>query len=207
MFLAGVPDPKLITLSEAWRNVQDFSNLTGSDCNWVILELFTFIIIICQMPIFTLLFKAELENIHRVTFPDDHEWLLDFQSAFSDEKRQDVRVSACQTVEMPNSRAIANVCLSFKETGGSPASISVTGVKDVTRNSYLDQDSGQFVPIVAFECRGAIPIKWSPSGYYVADNISNVDLSNGEWYDVNAVSCESVSITDVQWKFARHPGN
>ena len=37
---SGNHAPGLIIDSEAWRNVQDFSNLTGTECNWVIIEYF-----------------------------------------------------------------------------------------------------------------------------------------------------------------------
>ena len=32
--------------------------------------------------------------------------------------------------------------------------ISIIELKDFTRNEYLEGDNGEFVPIVAFECRG-----------------------------------------------------
>jgi len=33
----GVSQPESIIRSEAWKNVQDFSDLTGTEGNWVIL--------------------------------------------------------------------------------------------------------------------------------------------------------------------------
>jgi Eukaryotic protein of unknown function (DUF866) len=157
-----------------------------------------------SMPVYNLLFKAELENIKKLKFPHNHAWLMDFQSGFSDETREGVRVTAAEEVEMPNSRSTANVCITFKDTGKSAASINVTTVKGVTRNTYLAQDSCSFVSIAAFDCRGAIPVKWSPTGFYFADNFK-IDLNNGEWFDVDPDTCESVSITDVQWKLERQP--
>ena len=155
------------------------------------------------MPLYILSFKAELENIGKLTFPESHEWILDFQSASSDEVRKGVRVTSSEEVEMPNTRATANVCLTFKDAMKSVASISVSSLKDVTRNHYLADDSGKFVPIVAFECRGAFPISWTPSGFYSADAFNSVVVSSGEWYDVDPVSCESVSISAVEWKIDR----
>lgn len=155
------------------------------------------------MPLFLLSFKAELENIAKLIFPDSHEWILDFQSGSSDEVRKGVRVSSPEEIEMPNTRSTANVCLTFKDTTKNVASISVSSLKDITRSHYLAEDSGNFVPIVAFECRGAIPVSWTPSGFYSADGFNSVDLSNGEWYEVDPDTCESISITGVEWKIER----
>jgi len=156
------------------------------------------------MPVYSLYFRAELENISVIKFPYNRIWIIDFQSAFSDEKRPGVLVTSSEEVEMPNTRAVANLCLSFKDTGKTAASVSVTTVKGFTQNKYLADDSGLFIPVAAFECRGAIPVKCTSHGLFTADNFRNIDLSN-EWYDVDPDTCESVSITDVEWKFERQP--
>jgi hypothetical protein len=158
------------------------------------------------MPVFTLYFKADLENVDKITFPKNHEWKMDFQNTLSDEIRDNVSVIAQDISDCRGSRdskkAAANVDIKFKYTGHS-ATISIVDIKGVTRNTYTSADDGAFIAICAFECRGAFPVKWNPTGFYIADDFDDVDLSDKEWYEVNAETSESMSITNVEWRIER----
>ncbi|CDI84056.1 hypothetical protein, conserved [Eimeria acervulina] len=85
--------------------------------------------------------RAELENVELIEFPEDYTWNVDVVQAGGTEERKGITLSAAETVDIPNSR------------GKQAATINVEQLKGVTR-PYTAADSGNFVPIVCFECRG-----------------------------------------------------
>ncbi|KAL8274852.1 hypothetical protein Esti_001204 [Eimeria stiedai] len=132
--------------------------------------------------------KAELENVESIEFPPDYTFNLDVTQSGGTEERKGVTLSASEAFEIPNSRGTANLILKF---GGSkqPATINVEHVKGVTR-PYTAADSGKFVPIVSFECRGMEPISWTPTSGCVVrgekTQFSNVDLAE-DWAEFDEV--------------------
>ena len=160
------------------------------------------------MTKYHLLFKADFESVESLIFPVDHDWIFDFQCPSSLEKRNGVVVSQTALVEIPDSRSTANLCLKFPGSS-KPASICVQSIKNTTRDSVLSADSGTFVPILALECRGAEPLAWHPSGYYLATaqdshtEFNQVDLKTGDWCDFDEISDAAVGIYNVEWKITK----
>lgn len=69
-------------------------------------------------------------------------------------------------------------------------------------------DSGTWVPVLAFECRGVKPYKFHPMGseFVVVSEEgtkfdSDIDLDEGDWADYDADNDLSVSISDFESKF------
>lgn len=74
--------------------------------------------------------------------------------------------------------------------------------------SYTADDAETFKCLVAFECRGLEPTDFDIRNGWIVICESNktfddVDLSEGEWYDYNDESDQSVSITEIQHRFVK----
>jgi hypothetical protein len=73
---------------------------------------------------------------------------------------------------------------------------------------YTADDSGNWVPILAVECRGMEPYAFHPLGneFVVTSEggvkfESDVDLSEGDWADYDEENDAAVSISDFETKF------
>ncbi|KFG62611.1 hypothetical protein TGRUB_430580, partial [Toxoplasma gondii RUB] len=75
------------------------------------------------------------------------------KQAAGEEVRERVTVSESETQDIPNSRGTANFVVRW-DGSKQAATLNVQDVKNVTRRTYTAEDSGKFVSIVAFECRG-----------------------------------------------------
>jgi Eukaryotic protein of unknown function (DUF866) len=87
------------------------------------------------MVLFALSFKADLENLESLTFPEDHRWVFSFEDE-SGQRRDNVGVLAEEEVEIPGSKGVANVLLKFPETTKA-ASILITSSK-LVNSKYTD---------------------------------------------------------------------
>mmetsp|Transcript_19470 Transcript_19470/g.29558 ORF Transcript_19470/g.29558 Transcript_19470/m.29558 type:complete len:158 (-) Transcript_19470:96-569(-) len=73
---------------------------------------------------------------------------------------------------------------------------------------YTAEDSGSYVPLLAFECRGLEPYAFHPMGNEIKVTSegggvfeSDVDLSEGDWADYDEENDLSVSISEFETKF------
>jgi hypothetical protein len=146
---------------------------------------------------------AEMENVESFEFPEDHEWLIDVVIPASGETRHNVKLSRTEELEIPNSRGLANLIL--KVDKNVYATIKIEDIPKVTRNKITatDSESGTLVPILGVDCRGCEILAWKPTGFYSATtptgtNFEEVDLQEGEWYDVDAETNLPVSITNIR---------
>ena len=119
------------------------------------------------------------------------------------EVREGVFVSSEETAELEGSRGEANLVMKFPG-GTKQCSMSVVSPKGKTR--ALTADDSDFVPIVAFECRGMEPIKWAPMGDFCCESTggkkyTDVDLSDGEWFEYDDENDLSVSIQNIEHEF------
>lgn len=67
----------------------------------------------------------------------------------------------------------------------------------------------QFVPMVAFECRGLEPVSYRPDVFIVKSKSGatfEADLSEGEWADFDEKLNESISIMGISSEFRTHKG-
>ena len=158
------------------------------------------------MVVHLVYFKADLENLESLVFAEDHEWVLGFRDTSGDE-RNNVRLCATESVEIPGSRGSANLLLKFPD-GNSPASISVTAVKGV-EGKYTK--SGEFQAVLAIESHGAEPFEWKPTGFYKAETetgrtFESVDLKDGDWCDFDEDADCSVGVYNVETKIEIYRG-
>ena len=121
------------------------------------------------MVVFVLRFKADIENVEEISFPEHAQWCLNLKQSDGDEVKEGVYVSSEEEIAMSGSRGVANFVMKYPG-GSKEVSLNVQQIKGTTRAYTLD-DSGSYVPIVAFECRGwyestsfcfALTV-WSPS--------------------------------------------
>lgn len=82
------------------------------------------------------------------------------------------------------------------------------GKSDCRPRGYTADDSGDWVPMLAVECRGLEPFEFNPmkdefvitsEGGAVFDE--GIELDDGEWCDYDAESDAPVSMEDVAFKF------
>jgi hypothetical protein len=157
------------------------------------------------MVLFVLYVKAELENIDLVEIPPLHRWCLDIKEPTSEERREAVWVCDEEELEVTGGRGTAHFLMKWP---GAKKESQLTVVRDIKKftRSITGNDSGGFVPIVGFECRGLEPIVWYPEGGYKVTSaggltlFENVNLSE-DWAEYDEEGDQSVSICDVQHKF------
>lgn len=162
-----------------------------------------------KMPVFLLQIKAQLQNVDLIARPEDCQWCLTLKNSVGEDVREGVYVSIDEEIELTGSRGTANFAMKWEKDSRKEAYLNLQHVKGVTRN-YKAEDSGNWVPIIAFECRGLDPIDLSPEDNWnvvtsSGQMIENVDLSEKEYYDVDDKGDE-VSITELEWKFTVHKG-
>ncbi|CDJ44744.1 hypothetical protein, conserved [Eimeria tenella] len=149
--------------------------------------------------------KADLENVEAIEFPADYTWNIDVTQAGGTEEKKGVTLSAAEVLEIPGSRGTANLVIRF---GGSKhaATINVEHVKGVTR-PYTAADSGQFVPIISFECRGVEPTRWTPTTGCAIKGPKSVfeeaDIAE-DWADFDEAANQSVGVYGLEFDFVVH---
>ena len=105
-----------------------------------------------EMVVFVLRLKADVENVEEISFPEHAQWCINLKQSDGDEVKEGVYVSSEEEVAMSGSRGVAHFVMKFPG-GSKEVSLNVQQIKGTTRAYTLD-DSGSYVPIVAFECRG-----------------------------------------------------
>ena len=114
------------------------------------------------MVLLVLHVKAELENIESITFPPDIQYCFDVKDAQSDEEKKGVFLCADEIAEVDGSKGDANFAMRFPDCK-KQCTVTFTDVKGVTRDTITAEDSGNFVPIRGFDCRGLELAKWTPT--------------------------------------------
>ncbi len=167
------------------------------------------------MPVFVAYIKADLENVGSASIDVETATLtIDVKQGQSDETRESVTICREDEVPLDGSRGIANLVLSDWK-----ASCSVLTADEFTTRfkkkkaalgetprTVTDEDSGSWVPVVAFEARGLDVVRWrlregdvsvrSAAGYPFED----VDLSDGDWADYDVEADAPVALSDIETK-------
>jgi hypothetical protein len=162
------------------------------------------------MVLLVLYIKCELENIGSITFPGNIQYLFDVKDAQSDEVKTGVYLCADEIAEIDGSKGDANFVMRFPGCK-KQCTVTFTEVKGLTRDTYTAEDSGTFVPIRAFDCRGLEIVNWTPTeGVVVKSGKSttweNVDLGDDPdgWFEYCEKQGESVGITELAFEFRKH---
>ena len=162
------------------------------------------------MVLLVLHVKAELENIESITFPPDIQYCFDVKDAQSDEEKKGVFLCADEIAEVDGSKGDANFAMRFPDCK-KQCTVTFTDVKGVTRDTITAEDSGNFVPIRGFDCRGLELAKWTPTeGLVVASaggtKWENVDLGADPdgWFEYCEKCGESVGITELEFEIRTH---
>ena len=118
------------------------------------------------MVLLVLYVKAELENVASITFPRNLQWCFDVKDAQSDETKEGVFLCAEDVAEVDGSKGDANFAMRFPDCK-KQCTITFDEVKKLCRDTITAEDSGEFVPIMGFDCRGLEITKWQPTDGYV----------------------------------------
>jgi len=161
------------------------------------------------MVLLVLYVKAEFENIASIEFPSpDYHYCFDVKDAQSDDERKGVFLCQSDVVELENSRGEANFVMKFPDSK-KQASVVFTDVKGLTTKGVVDK-SGEWVPVMGFECRGL-----EPTTFYPAKGVTikseggtvwkDVDLSEDPdgWFEYCENAGDSVSVTEFACEFRK----
>jgi outer membrane protease len=117
--------------------------------------------------------------------------------------RKDITITTEDVLPLDGSRGEANFIIKWPYANDQ-AYIKIVDHKSLEK-AYTEDDSGEFVSILALECRGVEPIAWHPSLDFAVEStggtpFANVDLSDRDWAEFDEEHDLSVSITDVEYK-------
>ena len=171
-------------------------------CSPLLLQL----VLLLSMPFFLLCLKADLESVASVAPGENHRWTLDLQEGGGSEKKRGVVVSDEELHDMAGGTGQAHMVFSFAK-GGKQCSINVTQLKGVTR-PITEEDSGAWVPVVCFDCRGCEPIAYTPGDGFVVTAaggalFEDVDLSD-EWTEYDEKAGCGCSVMGLESRFEVH---
>jgi hypothetical protein len=173
------------------------------------------------MVLFLLKMKADLENVSSVRIQRDVNLCLSVRNPLSDfETREKVTVNPSETVEQAdNSREPPHHLrltwegskkagtLTVLDDAGARAALKKKKGAELPRD-YTDDDTGNFVAILAVECRGLEPYDFLPMGndFVVTSSggtelSEDVDLSEGDWTDYDGENDQPVSLSAVEFKW------
>lgn len=154
-----------------------------------------------SMVLFLLYIKAELENVESVALKPDANICLNVRNPLSDfEVRDKVVMNIQETLEQEEGAREPPHHFSLKWEGSKKASIVTVLDEAATKTAlkkkkgvevprpYGADDSGNWAPILAIECRGIEPYAFFPLGndFVVTSSggkafAEDVDLSEGDW--------------------------
>jgi hypothetical protein len=153
------------------------------------------------MPVFVLQIKCDLENIDYLCPQVNNTWIFDIGSTDDFEKREGVTISRADVLELDGSKGTANYVMKWKGAKNQ-AYMKIIDQKGLTER-YTNADSGKWKTILALECRGLIPLAWTPSIDFHVHSVGGtkfeaVDLSSREWADYDEENDISVSILELE---------
>lgn len=173
------------------------------------------------MVLFLLYIKAELDGIQEIQLKGDANLSVSVRNPLSDwETREKVVFNASEFIEQeegarqnPHHFSIKwegnkKACtLEVLDAAAAKAALKKKKSKDGGPRFVTDEDSGNWVPILAMECRGLEPYAFHPMGdeFIVtstggASFAEDVDFSEGDWGDYDEENDGAVSANEVEFK-------
>eukprot|EP00516_Mucochytrium_quahogii_P005113 CAMPEP_0203761098 /NCGR_PEP_ID=MMETSP0098-20131031/14263_1 /ASSEMBLY_ACC=CAM_ASM_000208 /TAXON_ID=96639 /ORGANISM=" , Strain NY0313808BC1" /LENGTH=145 /DNA_ID=CAMNT_0050654951 /DNA_START=1907 /DNA_END=2341 /DNA_ORIENTATION=+ len=141
----------------------------------------------------TLFVKADLEFINQVHFPS--QWSVKVKQSNGDEERE-VIIDPENEQDISGSRGKCNFAIKWP---GSNKESYLNVFEPKGCQKFLSSDkTGEFVPVIGFECRGLEPVEWNmKDGTFKCVSVSgkefdDVEFTEGDWYDYDDDAGESV---------------
>jgi hypothetical protein len=176
------------------------------------------------MVLFLLYMKCETENVREIALKLDSNLRICVRNPLSDtEVRENVVFNPSETVEQEESSREQAHHFSLKWEGSKKASIlRVLDAKEAAAalkkkkhkegvpRTYTGDDSGNWVPLLAMECRGLEPYALHPmKDEFVITSEGgdgcrfdeDIELGDGEWADYDAENDCPVSLQNIEFKF------
>lgn len=171
------------------------------------------------MVLFLLYLKADLENVDCISLNHGANLCFNIRNPLSDfEKREKVVVDTSEYVAQEEGSREPPFHFGLKWEGSKKMSVltildeaatktALKKKKGVAVRDYNADDSGNWVPILAIECRGLEPTEFFPIGgeFTVKSNggkefSDDVDLSEGDWAEYDEENDEPVSLSEIEFK-------
>merc|ERR1712142_377414 len=154
-----------------------------------------------KMPRIGLEISFDVENLATVeAVGKDFRWFLKICCGNCGEVTDWVYVDEEDTVEVKGGRGQAHMVLNCKLCGRE----SNISIEDGSVKKY-ECEKGGFQQMLSFDCRGLEPVDWECRGGLVAQTEKGksfeVALEDGEFYDYDDDSNETVSVTNPQHRF------
>mmetsp|Transcript_4629 Transcript_4629/g.6849 ORF Transcript_4629/g.6849 Transcript_4629/m.6849 type:complete len:178 (-) Transcript_4629:89-622(-) len=174
------------------------------------------------MVLYLLYIKGDLEGVSEISLRRDQNLCISVRNPQSDyEVREKVVFNPSETVEQEeNTReppchfalkwegSKKRSILEVLDAGAAKTALKKKKVKGSQPRSYTGDDNGEWVPILAVECRGLEPYAFHPmTDEFIVTSEGDVnfdedvDLSEGDWADYDAENDASVSISTFESKF------
>lgn len=173
------------------------------------------------MVLFILFMKSELDGIQQIELKGDANLSVSVRNPLSDwETREKVVFNPSELVEQeegarqnPHHFSIKwegnkKACtLEVLDAAAAKAALKKKKNKDDAPRCVTEDDSGNWVPILAMECRGLEPYAFHPLGNEFtvtsAGGVTfeeDVDFSDGDWGDYDEEHDAAVSANEVEFK-------
>eukprot|EP00980_Cylindrotheca_fusiformis_P027801 scaffold22560_cov135-Cylindrotheca_fusiformis.AAC.12 len=173
------------------------------------------------MVLFMLYMKADTENIQEIQLRRTANLRVSIRHPQGDEVRENVVFNPSETIEQEEGSREPAHHFRLKWEGSKKAStLQVLDEKEVAATlkkkkykgdrprAYTGEDSGNWVPVLAMECRGIEPFSFHPmsdefvitsEGGFVFNE--DIELGDGDWAEYDAENDVPVSLEDVSFKF------
>jgi Eukaryotic protein of unknown function (DUF866) len=176
-----------------------------------------------KMVLFLLYIKCEMENVGEIQLRSDANLRISVRNPLSDsEVRENVVFNPSETVEQDESSREPDHHFRLKWEGSKKASVlrvldaneaaaalkKKKQHKDGPPRSCTGEDGGNWVPMLAMECRGLEPYAFHPmkDEFIITSEggtqfDEDIEFGDGDWADYDAENDCAVSLEDIQFKF------
>ena len=148
--------------------------------------------------------KADLQHVKSFRPSDGARYCVTLTSGGED--RDDVWLDPSETQEAPGGRSETNLVIRFE---GAKQAATVDFVEEGQATEYTENDSGTWVAIQCFECRGCEITKYSQQNEWVVVGESGQEFNeevmlSDDWCDYDEGADVSPEISGVETKVERH---
>mmetsp|Transcript_82419 Transcript_82419/g.267018 ORF Transcript_82419/g.267018 Transcript_82419/m.267018 type:complete len:171 (-) Transcript_82419:122-634(-) len=166
------------------------------------------------MPFYGLFMKAELENVEKITCPEDIVWTLDVRHSAGTDVREKITINAQEEFEIPNSKGTANFMVKFEGAKQfATMSILVPTRKNEVKSlkgaelGVFTPETAATVPLAIFDCRGLEPVKCHPVANFTVVSTGEAvfeaaDFSDPDgWSEYDEKADLSLTVSGIEFEF------